>query len=48
MRCPAINETCGLCLRDLKCEFIRCCEVKEQAEVTKKEGAEMKEDEDYN
>lgn len=35
-------------LRDFQTEFIRCCEVKEQVQVTEEERAEMKEDEDYN
>lgn len=42
------NKSCGLCLRDFQTEFIRCCEVKEQVQVTEEERAEMKEDEDYN
>lgn len=47
-RCCAIIKICGLCLRDFQSEFIRCRKVKEQVQVTKKERAEMKEDEDYN
>lgn len=35
-------------LRDFQTEFIRCCEVKEQVQVTEEERAEMKGDEDYN
>lgn len=47
-RCCAIIKICGLCLRDFQSEFIRCHKVKEQVQVTKKERAEMEEDEDYN
>lgn len=47
-RCRTVIKICGLCLGDLQSEFIRCCEVKEQVQVAKKERAEMKEDEDYN
>lgn len=47
-RCCSIFKTCGLCLRDFQSEFIRWCKVKEQVQVTKKERAEMKEDEDCN
>lgn len=45
-RCCTIIKVCGLCLRDFQSEFIRCCKVKEQVQVTEKERAEMREDED--